>query len=65
MPFMMKWSNMKKIRLVIECVVDDSDDLSWVAQNMWDSFNRGEDITGWHTELLESNVEPLVENWDL
>ena len=50
---------MKKIRLVVECIVDDSDDLSWVAQNMWDSFNRGEDITGWHTERSEEHTSEL------
>jgi hypothetical protein len=51
----------KKVRLTIEMVVEDNDKLSWVAENIWEQLNRGEDITDWDYEILEGDVEPIME----
>jgi hypothetical protein len=51
----------KKVKLTIEMVVEDNDKLSWVAENIWEQLNRGEDITNWDYEILEGDVEPIME----
>jgi len=51
----------KKVRLTIEMVVEDADKLTWVAESIWEQFNRGEDITDWNYEILESDVQPIID----
>jgi hypothetical protein len=53
----------KKVKLTIEMVVEDNDKLSWIAENIWEQLNRGEDITNWDYEILEGDVEPIMENY--
>ena len=52
---------MKLVRLVVEMVVEDNTKLDWVADSIWEQLNSGEDITGWHEELLEGNVSPIYD----
>ena len=49
----------KKVRLTIEMVVEDVDEMAWVAESIWEQFNRGEDITDWNYEVLEGDVQPI------
>ena len=53
----------KKVKLTIEMVVEDSDKLSWIAENIWEQLNRGEDITNWDYEIIEGDAQPIMENY--
>jgi len=53
----------KKVKLTIEMVVEDSDKLSWIAENIWEQLNRGEDITDWDYEIIEGDTQPIMENY--
>lgn len=52
---------MKRIRLVVEMVVEDDTQMGWIADSIFEQLNRGEDIVGWHEELLEGNVSAVYD----
>ena len=52
----------KKVKLTIEMIVKDNNKLSWILESIYEQLNRGEDITDWDYEILESDVQPIYDN---